>query len=236
MENSTENKLINHLEYFYLWEKNDPNRVFLKQPKGETWKTLSYKEVGQEARKLVAALQYMGLKKGDHIGLLSKNCYHWIIADLAMSMGGYVSVPFYASLPKAQLEEVILKSDIKLLFVGKLDTWNDKSEALHKELKVIKFPHYHGNATIPVGDDWEQVVANQTPIAENHIPALDDLWTILFTSGTTGSPKGVMLNYKSIAVVFKDEKKYNTLGVHHLKEHSFLSFLPLNHVAERIAI
>ena len=65
MENSTENKLINHLEYFYLWEKNDPNRVFLKQPKRETWKTLSYKEVGQEARKLVAALQSMGLKKGD---------------------------------------------------------------------------------------------------------------------------------------------------------------------------
>ena len=57
-----------------------------------------------------------------------------------------------------------------------------------------------------------------------------------FTSGTTGSPKGVMLTYKSIAVVFSDEEKYNTLGIHSLKEHAFLSFLPLNHVAERVAI
>ena len=236
MEKTTNNSLINHLEYFYKWEKSDPNREFLKQPKGNSWKILSYKEAGLEARKLVAALRSLGLQKGDHIGLLSKNCYHWIIADLAMSMGGFVSVPFYASLPKAQLEEVILKSDIKLLFVGKLDTWEDKSEALHEKLMVIKFPHYQGNATIPVGIEWDEIVQKQAPIKESHIPKLDDLWTILFTSGTTGSPKGVMLNYKSIAVVFKDEKQFNTLGVHFLKEHSFLSFLPLNHVAERIAI
>ena len=57
MEKTTNNSLINHLEYFYKWEKSDPNREFLKQPKGNSWKILSYKEAGLEARKLVAALR-----------------------------------------------------------------------------------------------------------------------------------------------------------------------------------
>ena len=232
----TNNKLDNPLEYFYHWEKNTPDKVFLKQPSGDQWKTLTYKEAGQEVRKMATALKEMGLQKGDHIGLLSKNCYHWILADIAISMGGFVSVPYYASLPKVQLNEVILKSDIKLLFVGKLDTWEDKSEALPNDLKVVKFPHYEGNAEIPLGDSWDELVNNNAPQEGNYVPELDDLWTVLFTSGTTGSPKGVMLTYKSIVVVFRDEEKYNTLGIHYLKEHSFLSFLPLNHVAERVAI
>ena len=66
------------------------------------------------------------------------------------------------------------------------------------------------------------------------LPELDELWTILFTSGTR-EPQGVMLNYKRSGG-FRDEEKYNTLGVNELKEFRFFSFLPLNHVAERIVI
>lgn len=236
MEQNLQNELKNPLEYFYHWEKNTPNKIFLRQPFGDTWKTLTYSEAGIEARKIVTALKDKGLKKGDHIGLLSKNCYHWILADIAICMGGFVSVPFYASLPKAQLNEVILKSDLKLLFVGKLDSWGEKEEALPKDLMVIKFPHYQGNAEITVGESWTDLIEAHSPTQENYIPELSDLWTILFTSGTTGSPKGVMLAFRTIAVIFNDEKKYNTLGIHYLKEHCFFSFLPLNHVAERIVV
>ena len=99
------------IAYFLEWEKKTPNQVFLRQPKGKTWKEITYKETAIEVRKLLQVLKDMGLKKGDHIGILSKNCYHWIIADLAISLGGYISVPYYASLPKDQLKEVIEKSD-----------------------------------------------------------------------------------------------------------------------------
>ncbi len=224
------------IEYFYHWEKETPENVFLKQPFGNKWTTMTFAETANEARKLVTALNEMGLKKGDHIGILSKNCYHWIITDIAITMGGFISVPFYASLPKDQLNEVILKSDIKLLFIGKLDSWGNKGEALPKTLKTITFPHYEGNAKVNIGVTWKELVANKQPFSENFIPKLDDTWTILFTSGTTGSPKGVMLPFKSIAAVFRDEERYNTLGIHQLKEHTFFSFLPLNHVAERLAI
>ena len=224
------------IAYFLEWEKKTPNQVFLRQPKGKTWKEITYKETAIEVRKMLQVLKDMGLKKGDHIGILSKNCYHWIIADLAISLGGYISVPYYASLPKDQLKEVIEKSDIKLLFAGKLDEWGNKGEALHDELKVIKFPHYEGNATVDVGEEWEALMKDKNEAKDYTLPELDELWTILFTSGTTGSPKGVMLNYRNVAVVFRDEEKYNTLGVNELKEFRFFSFLPLNHVAERIVI
>ena len=130
------------IEYFLDWEKQTPDQVFLRQPKGKSWKEITYGEAAVEVRKLLQVLIDMGLKKGDHIGILSKNCYHWIIADLAISLGGYISVPYYASLPKDQLKEVVEKSDIKLLFAGKLDEWGNKGEALNDKLKVIKFPHY----------------------------------------------------------------------------------------------
>ena len=224
------------IEYFLDWEKQTPDQVFLRQPKGKSWKEITYGEAAVEVRKLLQVLIDMGLKKGDHIGILSKNCYHWIIADLAISLGGYISVPYYASLPKDQLKEVVEKSDIKLLFAGKLDEWGNKGEALNDKLKVIKFPHYEGNAKVNVGEEWAELMNDKKEATDYTLPKLDELWTILFTSGTTGSPKGVMLNYRNVAVVFRDEEKYNTLGINELKEFRFFSFLPLNHVAERIVI
>ena len=234
--NELKKDLQTHLEHFYHWEKTTPNQIFLRQPFGATWKELTYGEAGQEARKMVTALKAMGLEKGDHIGILSKNCYHWIMADLAIMMGGYVSVPYYASLPKLQLNEVILDSDIKLLFVGKLDKWGDRAVGIPDAVKVIRFPHYEGNAKIEIGEDWDTLVQAHSPTQENYLPDINDLWTILYTSGTTGSPKGVMHPYCNPAMIVKAEKVTDFIGVHRYKNHRYFSFLPLNHVAERIAI
>ena len=113
------------IERFYHWEKTTPNAVFLRQPKGAIWKEITFAEADQQARKMATVLQEKGLKKGDHIGIYSKNCYHWILADLAIMMGGYVSVPLYSSLPKTQLANVIELGDLKAIFLGKLDAWGD---------------------------------------------------------------------------------------------------------------
>jgi len=224
------------IEHFYHWEETTPQNVFLRQPKGDSWKTLTYSEAGQQARKLATALSAMGLERGDHIGILSKNCYHWVIADLAIMMGGYVSVPFYASLPKAKLAEVIELSDIKGLFVGKLDKWGDKGDALRPDLKVIKLPHYEGNAEITVGQEWETLIHDHQPLVGQPAPDLDELWTIKFTSGTTGTPKGVMHIHKTPAMIMRDEEETDWIGIMKLKEKRYFSFLPLNHVAERLGL
>lgn len=224
------------IERFYHWEKTTPNKVFMRQPKGDQWKEITYAEAGQEARKMTAALQQKGLQKGDHIGIYSKNCYHWILADLAIMMGGYVSVPLYASLPKTQLAEVIELGDLKAIFLGKLDAWGDRKEAIPSNVVAIKFPHYSGNPKVDIGEEWEALIAKAKPTSENFVPKLDDLWTIKFTSGTTGTPKGVMHVHRSPAMIMVNEKKTNFLGVFNTKEQRYLSFLPLNHVGERIGL
>lgn len=224
------------IENFYHWEKTTPDAVFLRQPKGDSWQTMTYAEAGQEARRMASALSSMGLAKGDHIGILSKNCYHWILADLAIMMGLYVSVPFYASLPKKKLEEVVALSDIKGLFIGKLDNWGDKGDDLSSDLKKIKFPRYAGNAEVTKGESWNDLVKSHEPLAGNPSPDLNDLWTIKFTSGTTGTPKGVMHTHRTPALVMEDEAKTNWIGIMKLKKHKFFSFLPLNHVGERMGV
>lgn len=224
------------IERFYHWEKTTPNKIFLRQPKGDTWKTLTFAEAGEEARRIATALEAKGLKKGDHIGIYSKNCYHWILADLAIMMGGYVSVPYYASLPKQQLEEVIKLSDIKAIFLGKLEKWGDKESAIPDSVQAIRFPHYKGNAEVTFGDQWSDLVKKHEPKAENFAPDLDDLWTIKFTSGTTGTPKGVMHVHRTPALIMVNEKKTAWLGLFKTTDHRFLSFLPLNHVGERVGL
>ena len=234
---STQNKKLKSLiEYFYHWEKETPNNPFLRQPSGDQWKVLTYAQAGQEARRMTAALKAKGLQQGDHVGIFSKNCYHWVLADLAIMMGGYVSVPYYASLPKAQLAEVIEKSDIKLLFVGKLDKWGDRAEAVPEDVPIIRFPHYKEAKKIEQGLEWNDLLKQHEPVNENHIPNLDDLWTILFTSGTTGSPKGVMHPHRNPALLMQSEKESNFLGLYGIANYKLFSFLPLNHVAERIGI
>ena len=224
------------IEHFYHWEKVQPNKAFLRQPEGDIWHTITYAEAGQEARKMTTALRAKGLQVGDHIGIYSKNCYHWILADLAIMMGGYVSVPYYASLPKKQLGEVIQLSDVKLVFAGKLEKWDNKSEAIPEDVQVIKFPQYKGNATVPIGDDWNELIEKHEPATDNFAPDLDSLWTIKFTSGTTGTPKGVMLNHRTPALIIEHEKEDNWVGIYKLPELKCFSFLPLNHVAERMAV
>ena len=73
---------------FYEWEKKYKDKTFLKQPFGDTWEEYTWGEVGQQARKLATGLKSLGLRENAHIGLISKNCREWIIADLAIMMAG----------------------------------------------------------------------------------------------------------------------------------------------------
>ena len=178
-------KLITPLEYFYQWESQTPETIFLRQPSGDSWKEYSYREAGIEVRKIVSALKQKGLKSGDHVGIYSKNCAHWVLADLAIMMAGMVSVPFYASLPTDQLREVIELSDIKALFIGRLDKWGDRDQAISADLTVINFPQYDDDVVPNVGENWNDLAAEVEPIEGQPVPDIDSVWTIKFTSGTT---------------------------------------------------
>lgn len=224
-----------HLQYFYQWEQQTPDAPFLKQPFGSTWNTLSYKQTGLQIRKLATALNELGMKDGCHVGILSKNCTQWAISELAISMAGCVSVPFYPSLKADELNQVLELGDVDLLIVGKLDEWDKKSKGVPESMPIIRFPHYEGNAKIERGHEWEALLNEHEPMQGNPQPDLDKLWTIIFTSGTTGIPKGVMHNFQNVATLIDNEDRHDALGASHMLHGRQISFLPLNHVAERFS-
>ena len=222
---------------FYDWEEKFKDKPFLRQPFGESWEEYTWGETGQLARRLATGLKSLGLKKGSHIGLISKNCREWIIADLAIIMAGYVSVPFFPNLKSTEIKSLIEFGEVSALFVGKLENWEEMKNGVDKDLPIIAFPHYENNSIVSEGFQWDEFISKFEPQRENYHPNLDDVWTIIFTSGTTGNPKGVVLSFKinqSTDVMYT--KNYNPLCVDFEGNNSFFSYLPLNHIAERIAI
>lgn len=227
-------KAKSFLELFYLRVELHPDKVYLRQPHGNNWTEYTWQDVNIQTRKVLTALRDLGLEKGDHIGIISKNCAQWFIADLAILMGGFVSVPFYPTLSKDELQHVIGLSDIKALFVGKLETWDKQKDAVPEELPCIAFPHYEGNSKVASKHQWQKILDNYAPTKSVHTPKRTDVFTIIYTSGTTGTPKGVMLNYESINQVIQHERSNPTYGIYQGVSERALSYLPLNHIAERV--
>ena len=222
---------------FYDWEEKFKNKPFLRQPFGDDWEEYSWGQTGLMARKLATGLKSLGLPKGSHIGLMSKNCREWIIADLAIIMAGYVSVPFFPNLKSNEIKNLLEFGDVKALFMGKVEDWAEIKKGISDDIPIIAFPHYEHNSKIDKGYQWSEFIEKHEPQMENYHPNLDDVWTIIFTSGTTGNPKGVVLNYKinqNTDVMYT--KEYNPLCVDFKGNNTFFSYLPMNHIAERIAI
>ena len=222
---------------FYEWEKQLKDKPYLKQPFGDKWEEYTWGEVGDMARRLATGLKSLNLREGAHIGIYSKNCREWIISDLAIVMAGYVSVPFFPSLNGKELAYIMDYGDVDALFIGKIETWDQIKDDLPEGMPLIKFPHYDGCSNVTKGHEWFKFIESHEPMQNPNKPKLSDLWTIIFTSGTTGNAKGVMLTYQAIdgiKVVLDDPN--NPLGIKHDGNNDFISYLPLNHIFERVVI
>ncbi|MBP6659581.1 MAG: AMP-binding protein [Chitinophagales bacterium] len=225
-------QLITPLEKFYQFELEKSNQTFLRQSQNSQWIHFSWKRVGDEARKMAAYIQSLKLPAHSKIAILSENCAHWIIADLAIMMSGHVSVPLYPTLQADVIKYCLEHSESKVLFVGKTSKWNEQKDVVSKEIKKIHFPFWE-KATC---ENWNDIIETQKPITKNYIPKLEDLVTIIYTSGTTGMPKGVMHHYKAFAFAATALlEEINNLGLLSDNER-FLSFLPLSHIAERMLV
>ena len=221
---------------FYHWEKMTPNAPFLRQPFGDEWEIYTWAEVGQMARKLATGLKSLGLPPKSHIGLVSKNCREWVIADIAIIMAGHVSVPFYPTLKADAVQELIEIGDVKALFVGKIEDWTGMKNGVSADVPIIAFPHYQGCEKVEEGFQWNDFINQFEPIEGDYQPDLDDVWTIVFTSGTTGTPKGVVLPYRSLDSTKQVFEENNHLKISDNGDNHFFSFLPLNHIAERVVV
>ncbi len=230
---NTHAKVKSILELFYKWEKNTPNNIYLRQPIRGQWVEYTWREVGNQARKMATALQNMGVTKGTPVGLVSKNCAHWIIADLSILMTGAVSVPFYPTLDAEKIKQVIDLSGVKTIFVGKLDDWKSMKGGISDDMTRIAFPES------PAENDngflkWNELCAKNPAKVDNYMPHIDDLCTIIYTSGTTGVPKGVMHSFYTM--MSPVDSSFDVLHVGSDTVNRFISYLPLCHIAERSVV
>ena len=216
------------LEHFLRWEASQPERPFLRQPIDGEWRVWTWAEAGMECRRMAAALADSNLQPGSHVAILSKNCAHWIMADLAIMMAGCVSVPLYPTLTADSIRVILEHSDSRAVFVGKLDDYKAQEKGIPPGIVRIGCETYG----IREQNSWERIVDTYGPMAKPHAWDCEDLLTIVYTSGTTGKPKGVMHKACTFSRVFEQFS-----SVIRVPEHpSMFSFLPLCHVAERLAV
>ena len=223
-------KLI--LDFIYEHEAARRDKVFLTQPIGggkvldTTWgQTLD------QARRMAAHLQSRGLA-GNQIAILTKNCAHFFIAELAIWMAGCTTVAIFPTESAQTIRFVLDHSDAKLLFVGKLDTWEQQAAGVPADMPCIAFPlapptHF---------DQWDALIANTAPLSGKPGRKPDDLAMIIYTSGSTGQPKGVMLSFRAASAVGQGINN-ETMKRHGGKDDwRVLSYLPLAHSFERACV
>ena len=216
------------IDCFCLFEQTQADQLFLSEPVNGVYQNFTWKSAGDEVRKMAAAIQAMGLQKGDKVAILSKNCAYWIMADLAIMMAGCVSVPLYPNISAATLQEILIHSDSKLVFIGKLDQPEQAQAAVPEHITQVCFPFY------PIKNclNWADLTSNQARLEGKPEVNLESLVCIIYTSGTTGQPKGVMHTYYSMNFAVAAFLKANPT----IQKEIFFSYLPLCHVAEKMLV
>lgn len=205
--------------------------AFVQPLGGGKVRDYTWKDIELEARKMAAYLQAQGMQQGDHIALVSKNCAEWIMADLAIWMAGGISVPLYPTLVADTVRLIMEHSESKMLFVGKLDDWDMMKDGVPDGVKQISFSlaPEEARSAFPM---WTDIIRDTAPIEEIYSPKPSDLATIVYTSGTTGMPKGVMHDFQGLSTIGSKMIKVYDLQ----PNERMISYLPLSHVAERLAV
>ncbi|MBI4513062.1 MAG: long-chain fatty acid--CoA ligase [Gemmatimonadetes bacterium] len=206
------------------------------------WRELSHERIADDVERLALGLKALGLKRGDRVGILSETRPEWHLADFASMMLGCVTVPVYATLPTEAVGYILRDSGARAVFasspeqVEKVRPLRSSCPALGMiiafdppaggaaDVLPLDLVFRRGGAEIAAGrdGDYRQDAFSARP---------HDLLTIVYTSGTTGQPKGVMLTHNNLASNARSVMHVLPVG----SEDVAVTFLPLSHILERTA-
>lgn len=216
------------LHRFYRVAAERPDAIYLTQPLGGgRVDDISFARALDEAKRMAAYLRSLGLPPQSRIAIVSKNCAHFFLSDLAIWMAGHVSVALFPTLKAETVRYILEHSESKLLFVGKLDAWDEIAKGVPQGVPCVAYP------LAPPTDfpTWNDIIARHQPIAGEPRRKPDDWALIVYTSGSTGRPKGGVHTFASISAP--------TLGIVKMLDITAsdraLSYLPLAHAMDRWA-
>ena len=221
-------KLI--LDYVYDHEAKLAERVYLTQPTGGgqvvdyTWA-----QTMDQARRMAAHIKAQGLEPGARVAILSKNCAHFFMAELAIWMAGCTTVAIFPTETAETISYVLEHSGASMLFIGKLDTWPAQKPGVPTTLPCISFPLAPKNSY----EQWDAITGRTQPLTGRIARDGKDIAILLYTSGSTGTPKGVMHNFERITKVSENISKDIKSRIGDIDDNRILSYLPLAHVFER---
>lgn len=212
--------------YLNHWAKTSPDRVWLRDLKdGKEAASWTWAQALAEVNGVASQLEEK-FGQGNNMAILSRNRAHWMLADNAIIASGNVTVSMFTTLPQSTAEYVLSFTEASVIFVGESENWEKVKSVLPANITIIALPGVELSETHL---KWDELVAagdNQQPSYECKP---DDLMSLVFTSGTTGVPKGVMQTHETNLVPMQRAMGYTDLG----DNPQFLSYLPLSHIAER---
>jgi long-chain acyl-CoA synthetase len=225
---SSPTKLI--LDHVYEHEASHAGRILFTQPiKAGQVVDYTWAEVLDQARRMAAHLRARGFPRGARIAILSKNCAHFIMAELAVWIAGYTTVAIFPTERSATVRYVLDHSEASLLFVGKLDTWEEQRLGVPEGLPCIAFPL----APPSTFETWGAITARTDPEGGWPQRHADEIAFLLYTSGSTGQPKGVMSSFRALSAAGEGIATDTRRRIGPDRRNRMLSYLPLAHSFER---
>ncbi|MCZ6830309.1 MAG: AMP-binding protein [Gammaproteobacteria bacterium] len=212
-----------------------PEQVFLRQSLGEQgWQEYTWAEVADRVRRLANFIAEQGLPVGSHIALWSSNTVDWVVVDLAIQLSGHVSVPLYPGQDCESARYILDHAQAKLIFLGEFDQQANAATVLGEDIPSVAIR----GCSVACDHELEKLLASTAPFESSPIHDPTALLTIVYSSGTTGHPKGVMLTHETPKVGATLLGKWlDTAGADFTGERGRLfSFLPMSHVAERMVV
>lgn len=218
------------LDYIYSHETAHADQVFMTQPVGGG-QVLDYTwtQTMDQARRMAAHLKAQNLGPGARVAILSKNCAHFIMAELAIWMAGCTTVAIFPTETADTVRYVLEHSEASLLFVGKLDTFAQQQPGIPAGLPIIAFPLAPKNSY----ESWDTVTARTKPLTGKPQRDGKDIAILMYTSGSTGQPKGVMHSFERITAAAEGINNDTQRRIGANTRNRMLSYLPLAHVFER---
>jgi long-chain acyl-CoA synthetase len=202
------------------------------------WRGLTWRDMAQQTARWRSALETEQLRYGDRVALLLRNCPEWVMFDLAGLSLGLVTVPLYTDDRADNAAFILQDAAVQVLLVQDAGRWKRLAEALGEQPypeRVVILDSSEQARRLAEEDERVTTVADWLPAVGSELDQRegdpDELATIVYTSGTTGRPKGVMLSHRNILI--NAHAGLTALDVY--QEDIFLSFLPLSHTLERTA-
>jgi long-chain acyl-CoA synthetase len=200
------------------------------------WKTYSTRQFIDYANCISLGLLSQGIEKNDKVGLIANNRPEWNFADMGIMQAGAINVPIYPTISIDDLTFILNDAQVKILFVSSYDIYEKVNKVKSKVpslQNIYSFNRIEGvSHWLELAHEGKQRASEFNSKLEEIKASIKDteLATLLYTSGTTGNPKGVMLSHRNLASNFISVRDLPPIS----SEDKALSFLPLNHVYERM--